>query len=256
MTKKSKIIFRNITAVTVMFIIVFLLFLIQQIQPMPPMDVKAEPTLTTTPKTTGLEITNTSRTDTVLVYLTLNSTSKFVNNVNGIFGITSTDTLQGNFYLDPLKTVSYTSTKPLSGNVSFHQPPTNCPYIGTTLYEFTLNNAGTVSKAQETVDISCVAGVSSRGQILLTKGAEWTDNVDKTPIKTIENLSLYHNTGISGVFPFGCTNCINTKGTPKCKATPTFATPNTKNLCNVQRSADSSGGIVRITYIEEVSSND
>jgi len=200
---------------------------------------------------TKLQVENTSASDTVKVYLTLNSGADFTNNVNGIFGISSKNKLQGSFNLLPGEIKTYTPKSAFSGNISFWDPPLNCPYPGTTLYEFTLNNEGTVTNAQETVDISCVAGVTSIGEISMTGGGSWTDNVTKGSINSIKNKEIYHNTGISGVFPFGCTNCTNTNGAPDCEGHPGYADPNNRNLCNVQRNADESGGTVCISYIRK-----
>jgi hypothetical protein len=202
---------------------------------------------------TTLSVANTNQNDTVLVYLTINASEGYVSDVNGIFGITSDNKTQGSFYLNPNDTLTYScpKDKAISGNISFWSPPLNCPYVGTTLYEFALNNEKIAVNSQETVDISCVAGVSSFGSISMSGGGDWTDNFNKAPITLIENDSLYKNTGISGVFPFGCTNCVNQEGAPDCEGRPAYATPNVNNICNVQRNAKNSGGTVVISYISK-----
>lgn len=199
---------------------------------------------------TTLEIHNESQTDTVLVYLTISPGKGFVSDVNGIFGISSTKKTQGAFYLDPGATVKYEyAGLAISGNISFWQAPVNCPYPGITLYEFTLNNKGTVKKAQETFDISCVAGVTTLGSITGKGGGAWTNGRGDTVV-TVQNGPLYTNTGLSGVFPYGCTGCIDTSGATKCKGSAAFAKPNKHNICNISRDASLSGGSVRITYID------
>lgn len=206
--------------------------------------------LKTDSNTTFLEVRNQHPTDTILTYLTLNGGDGFVSDVNGIFGITSTKDLQGSFYLLPNESKRYKSPEGLaiSGNISFGRPPQNCPYAGTTLYEFNLNNKLTGVNAQETIDISCVAGVTTIGEIIAGGGtSKWTDNHGKN-ITTIKNKCLYNNTGISGVFPYGCTNCVNTEGAADCKPRAAYATPNTLNICNVQRNAKKNGGTVVICY--------
>lgn len=205
------------------------------------------------PDITTLEVHNSNTTDSVLVYLTLGGGTGYVSDVNGIFNISSTKKLQGSFYLQPSETVTYIcpSSKGISGNVSFNNPPRNCPYVGTTLFEFTLNNASTIVNAQETVDISCVAGVDTYGKITMTGGGDWTDNVYNNNVTYIKNDSLYKNGNTSGVFPYGCTNCTNTNGVPVCDTHPDYATPNKKNLCNVERNAKSNGGTVRISFINK-----
>ncbi len=205
-------------------------------------------------QTTVLCIKNENPVDCVLVYLTLNTGKMYVSDVNGIFGIKSSKKSQGSFYLAPEDSVSYVSPKgkAINGNVSFWSPPLNCPYVGTTLFEFNLNNYRTSRYAQETVDISCMAGVSCFGSIDMSGGLlSWTDNVHPESVTHIQNDSLYKNTGISGVFPYGCTNCTNTDGAPVCSDNqPAFATPNKQNICNVQRYAKGSGGSVTISYLK------
>lgn len=204
------------------------------------------------PDATLLKVVNGSDQDTITVYLTLGVKDGYVDDVNGIFGISSTKKTQGSFILYPNDTVSYTSSKPFQANISFNAAPLNCPYPAPTLYEVVLNNCGTATNAQETVDISCVAGVSTIGSISMTGGGNWTDNVKSDSITKIQNQDVYHNTGLSGVFPYGCTNCVNTGGAPECDNSPDYATPNSEHLCTVQRNAKNSGGIVTITYLSTV----
>ena len=209
--------------------------------------------ITGSPERTTLKIKNLHDCDTVLVYLTLNDYGKkYIHNVNEVFGIKSGTKLQGSFKLAPNDSVEFTPIhKALSGNISFGTPPLNCPYPGITLFEFTLNNDGIEKNSQETVDISCVAGVTAYGLMELIGGGIWTDNLHSYAIDSIENNLLYHNTGISGVFPFGCTNCTNHKGAPNCKGRPIYGSPNMHKICNVQRNAKNSGGEVCISYLEK-----
>ena len=59
----------------------------------------------------------------------------------------------------------------------------------------------------------------------------------------------YDNGNISGIFPYGCTICIDSTGKQPCQ-TPA-AKPNTHNICLIQRVATSSGGMVVINYIKK-----
>lgn len=214
--------------------------------------VPADESIVDSKSTTVLTVKNQNPNDTVEVYLTLNGGDGYVSDVNGIFGITSSNDTQGSFYLLPKDSVTYTAPvgKAFSGNISFWSPPLNCPFEGTTLFEFTLNNSLIDSNSQETIDISCVAGVTCIGSFDLNGGGAWGDNYQSNDIKHFQNDSLYHNTGISGVFPYGCTNCINTEGAPVCNNSPSqFANPNLNKICNVQRNAKNSGGNVIISYI-------
>ncbi len=200
------------------------------------------------PKTTTICVKNSNPTDTVTVYLTLSAGTGWVSNVNGIFGIASTNLSQGCFYLAPNDSVIYVTpdTLALSGNISFGYPPLNCP-VGITLYEFTLNNASTVPYAQETVEISCVAGVSSIGRFKLSGGGKWSATTAYPNVTTIQNDSMGKNTGRAGVYPYGCTNCTNTAGMSNCITTPEAC--DTLNICNVQRNAGKNGGLVKIEFL-------
>ena len=195
--------------------------------------------------TTLLRIKN-SNPDTVLVYLTLSGGKGWVSDVNGIFGIVSTyNNLQGSFMLAPNDSLDYTTPDSLglSGNISFGYAPVNCP-VGITVYEFTLNNAGTVKYAQETAEISCVAGVNSLGKITLYEGGgKWEANPNYMDVREIHNDSIGKNSGLVGVFPYGCTNCTDTAGKPDCVTNP--EKPQSQSICNISRDANKSGGAVK-----------
>lgn len=197
---------------------------------------------------TTLQVYNSSN-DTILVYLTLDMNGiNWVEDVNGIFGITSKNKSQGAFQLLPKQIVSYQSKKAFSGNISFNNPPLNCPFPAPTLFEFCLNNKNTVSKSQETVDISCVYGVTSIGSITLNGGGVWNSGQNDT-VTYIQNDVLYKNTGRKGVYPYGCTTCIGRSGMLPCSNKKKYEKVNIKNICNVQRNSKNSGGIVKITYL-------
>lgn len=202
---------------------------------------------------TTLEIHNPT-VDTLTVYLTLDMNGEnWVQDVNGIFGIKSDKLSQGAFLLLPNEVVSYQSDKPFSGNISFNAPPLNCPFPAPTLFEFCLNNKNTVVDAQETVDISCVYGVTTIGSFTLEEGGIWNSGQNDT-VTYIKNDVLYKNTGRKGVFPYGCTTCIGRQGMVNCSNKKKYEKVNKKNICNVQRDSKNSGGIVRITYICDKSS--
>jgi hypothetical protein len=197
-----------------------------------------------------LKISNQSGKDSVLTYLTLGSDANFITDVHGIFGIKDTG-LQGSFYLlkDSVYTYTY-AAKGISGNISFGSPPINCKTDqwpnGVNLFEVTLNNAGTVSKAQETFDISNVAGANAIAEISGADGGAWIVNGDT--VKTIQNKEIYHNKGNYGVFPVGCDICTASKSPPKCKNPLEKAKPQSEHICNVSRNAKEAGGTVEIIF--------
>jgi hypothetical protein len=200
-------------------------------------------------ETTLIGVTNSSD-SAVTAYLTLNVGDNFVDNVNGIFGISSEKNLQGSFTLNPKDTLWYESSKIMSGNLTFNNPPLNCP-VGITQYEFTLNNFGSAPKAQETIDISCVAGVSTIGKFSVFGGGKWTNGVDTTSVTEFQNNVLDKNTNVTGVYPYGCTNCTFSHNPPKCVDTSKVK-PSDKPICNVQRSANESGGKVLVVYMSKI----
>jgi hypothetical protein len=199
---------------------------------------------------TTLEITNESSKDSVLTYLTLGADTNFVTDVNGIFG-SSGSGLMGYFWMvkDSVYTYDYTD-KGISGNISFGTSPLNCLSAnfptGVNLFEFTLNNEGINDKAQETIDISNVAGVNALGKFNVTD-TNWIANGKK--VTGFYNDTLYGNLGLVGVYPFKCDTCTGSKKPPTCLNSTKTATPQLYPTCNVSRSAKLSGGIVRITFL-------
>lgn len=196
---------------------------------------------------TKLMVRNLSN-DSIQVYLTLGGGAGYVDSVNGIFGITDNQSLQGSFYLSANDSVMYDNPTPISGNISFGIAPSNCTSVN--LFEFCLNNSSLDSVApnqMESVDISCISGVNVYGEMELKGGGKWTDNHKDTNATKIVNKEKYHNSNISGIFPYGCTICIDTTGKQACQ-TPA-ATPDTTSICVIQRNATGSGGMVIINYL-------
>ena len=202
-------------------------------------------------KRTTLEILNTSEHDSVLTYLTIGSDTNFVTDVNGIFGINDSG-LQGSFWLvkDSLYTYEF-NNKGLSGNFSFDTVPLNCPAgtfkTGTNLFEVTINNYGTVSKAQETIDISNVAGVNAMCRYSMVGGGTWIAGGDS--VSSFGNSSIYNNVDSVGVFPFGCDNCTSSVKPPKCIDTLKISKPQPRHICNVSRNSKESGGTIRLSFM-------
>lgn len=195
---------------------------------------------------TCLVIKNNTK-DSAMVFLTLSGyppsdTAKYVQNVNGIFGIVDTG-LVGAFYLGAGDSVSYTSKKWLSGNICFGSQPLNCSNglwpMGVNLFEFNLNCG------QESIDISTMAGANSIMKVNLIGGPVWVADTFMD-VRVIENSIRYKNTGRVGVYPFGCTGCTDTIGKQFCQ-TPA-ETPNTIPICNPTRAKGVNGGIVKVEF--------
>ena len=195
---------------------------------------------------TGFEVVNSTK-DSVQMFLTINSPadSTWVQSVDGIFGIPTGSGLQGSVWLEPNESLSYTPTLQFSGNVAFGTGPQNCPSnswpTGVNIFEWSTN---VPEGFNEGLDLSCIAGANCIMHIDLIGGPDWLANGKS--VRTIENKFIGGNTGIYGVFPYGCTNCINTNGKDPCQ-TPN-ETPNTEKICTPTRAADQKGGKIRITF--------
>jgi len=195
---------------------------------------------------TELTLVNNTK-DSLLVYLTLSgypaSDTIHVKNVNGIFGITGSG-LVGSFYLAAKDSVSYTSMLWFSGNVSFGGQPINCFTAtwptGVNPFEFNLNNN------QESIDISAMGGVNCLLSIDLIGGPAWQASPSYPDVRYFYNDSMWKNSGLIGVYPYGCTNCTNTEGKQACQ-TPNEQ-PNSKPICTPTRAADVHGGRVVVIF--------
>jgi hypothetical protein len=206
-----------------------------------------EPVIIPAQKTELTLVNNTK--DSLLVFLTLSGypvadSATYVQNVNGIFGCTQTG-LVGSFYINPKDSVSYTSAKWFSGNVSFGAQPLNCFTTawptGVNPFEFNINNG------QESIDISAMGGVNCLLQVDLVGGPQWQASPSYPNVRYFYNDSMWKNSELIGVYPYGCTNCTNTQGKQTCQ-TPNEQ-PNSKPICTPTRSAGVHGGLIRVTFL-------
>jgi hypothetical protein len=199
-------------------------------------------------RNTELKLVNSSD-DTVLVYTTLSGYAgkekkEFVQDVNGIFGMQQMG-LVGSFNLAPNDSVSYISKLKFSGNLSFGTQPLNCPDSiwrqGVNLFEFNVN------EPQESIDISCIAGVNCILRADLMGGPNWMATNSFPDVRYMQNDSIYKNTNLVGVFPYGCTNCINTEGKQDCQSPS--ETPDSTRICNPTRAKNKRGGTIRVNFM-------
>lgn len=203
---------------------------------------------------TALKIRNDSP-SAVTAYITLGATPGCVQDVADISGvlITKMYPLMGYFSLPA--GVTYTLFAPegmgFNGNFSFSTPPLNCPTAefpnGVNLAEFIINNGFQGPYAQETIDISCVAGVNCL-IVLEVNMPGWTTNAGKTAVLNIANGAKLDNTNRPGVFPYGCDNCTSSDNPPGCVGKqPQYA--NKDPICNVQRPGPlNQGGSLTVVY--------
>lgn len=184
--------------------------------------------------------------DTVTVFLTLSGQAdknKYVQTVNGIFGIKDTG-LVGAFYLAGGDSVSYQSLKYFSGNIAFGAQPVNCPdsllKTGINIFEFNLN------EPQESIDISTIAGVNCFMAVELIGGPEWAASPSYPDVRSFSNDSIYKNTDRVGVYPYGCTTCTDTTGKQACQNPA--EKPSSGPICNPTRAKDKRGGTVKLIF--------
>lgn len=184
------------------------------------------------PSTTSVTVVN-NYSDPVVVFCTLGVVSGCVTDVKTIFPTmeynSPADHTIGFTTLNPNQSLTCNLASCYSGSFSFGSVRINCSTdkfpAGQNLAEFIVNNSFQGSFAQETIDISCVAGVNCKLRWSMDGGQnEWQTTTDTrttpattTVVKSItNNPSLYGNLNINGVFPFGCTNCGNNLGVPCC----------------------------------------
>lgn len=203
-------------------------------------------------------IVKNSSTKVVTVWLTIGVPySMYVNDVYLIFGIQQHG-LVGTFELQPDENRSYTSLTGFSGNLSFNTPPQNCPDdrikypMGISFFEFCINNwmQPDGKNPQETVDISCVSGISCSLECTVG-GMTWNASTLYPDIKFFANAPWGKNTGLPGVFPVGCDVCVKIVDPGRCSSNHVpYEKPNTYNICTVQRNAVQYGdkGTVFINY--------
>lgn len=207
--------------------------------------------------TTILELKNDTD-EAVQVYLTLGATPGCIQNVADIpFVTNAVHPLQGWFTLAAGGLIAYAPPRGfgLNGNFAFGTPPINCPTDafpnGVNLAEFILDNAFQGAGAQETIDISAVAGVNAKLEFSMRGGGDWNAGPTEPKVIEFENKDLDDNCGQVGVFPYGCDNCTESVSPPQCDdspAPPPYGSCQTAAICNVQREASSAGGIVLVKF--------
>ena len=205
---------------------------------------------------TLMQIKNDSK-DSVLVYVTLGTTWGCLQNVLLVPYVTDTVPgqrgLQGTFILAPGdSTISWApDTLGYNGVISFNHAPDNCPapsYTnGLNQFEFIINNSFQPGSPQETVDISCVHGVNCVIRVKLETESSWNAGPSFPSIQGFANTMDKNQIGTPGIYPYGCDTCTASKSPPSCIPLPQPAQKN--KICNVQRDACLSGGIVYVIYL-------
>lgn len=200
---------------------------------------------------TNLSIKNSSKQDSVLVYVTLQAP----NSVVGLFGITDTigSCSKGTFYA--YKDSTYTSdiSGPLEGVViSFVGDNLPCQVAVTQGFPFGINIFEcSINTPFEVFDISTEDGVNSILRTSVTDTVNWStgDGDFQENFRSTTNLfPIEKNLNIAGVFPYRCTDCIDlgTAIPRNCFNLPD--TCNTNRICQVART-NNNGGTILIEYV-------
>lgn len=203
---------------------------------------------------TQIQIFNTTNSATT-VWITLGATEGCLHQVDSIPFITnSNDSLVGSFILAAHdSTIAYCPTLlGFNGNICFNTQPLNCASEqfpnGTNPFEFIINNSFQAGNPQETIDISCVAGVNSFIHVGLSGGSSWNASSAYPGIQDFSNSDIKHNSGRAGVYPFSCDSCTTMYQPPSCDTVPTDKQK--QQICNVQRNAKGSkGGLIKVVYM-------
>lgn len=190
----------------------------------------------------------------ITVWLTLGAVPGCLQDVSLVPWIQNVlNPLVGSFVLDAGDSVNPYAPDGLGfdGNLSFGTQPLNCPTAefpnGVNIFEFIINNEFQSGTPQETVDISCVAGVNCTLMASLG-GKNWNAGVTQPRVRTIGNGESGSNTGRIGVYPIGCDICTGSQNPPSCPNPPTYENPQAAAICNVQRDAVNQGGLVIVDY--------
>lgn len=204
---------------------------------------------------TKLKIRNASKKNAVTVWITLGATPGCLQDITKIPFVTNFQgTMVGSFVLPPnASTPEYAPDKMgFNANISFNAQPQNCPDglfpHGVNLFEFIINNAFQGAAAQETVDISCVAGINCAIGALLG-GPTWNAGPTQPRVTRIENGKHGTNTGRVGVYPVGCDDCTASVSPPVCPHPLKKERPQVAAICNVQRPASKNGGLIEVCFL-------
>lgn len=193
---------------------------------------------------TTVKLTNQTNED-VKTHITLGATEGCVQDVTTLvfsdpsIVVISEYPLKG-YFIHKAKTSVYVSAPDemgFNGNVSFNTEPQNCkshdlPW-GMNVAEFIVNNSFQASNGQETVDNSCLAGANAVIKFKLSAD-DWSTNGGQILVKEIVNGMWDKNTGLIGVYPYGCDDCTASVAPPECVGLhPKFVQK--EPICNVQR---------------------
>lgn len=189
----------------------------------------------------------------VTVWVTLGATPGCLQDVTKIPFVTSGSGLVGSFTLAAGDSTSIYAPDSVgfNGVFSFNYQPSNCPDSlypnGINQYEFIVNNAFQPGNPQESINISCVHGVNCVIRVdMLTLNA-FNAGPTVPSISSFANSMDKNQLGQPGVYPYACTHCTDYIGAPKCIPVPQPVS--TEQICQIQRDAKLSGGLIKVIYL-------
>ncbi len=191
--------------------------------------------------------------DSVLVWVTLGATPGCLQDVTKIPFVTSGSGLVGSFYLAAGdSTIWYApDSVGFNGVFSFNYQPDNCPAPtypnGINQYEFIVNNAFQAGQPQESINISCVHGVNCVIRVDIITSNPFNAGSKVPVVESFANTLDRNQLGIPGVYPYACTHCTDYIGAPGCISTPQPVSK--EQICQVQRPANQSGGMIKVIYL-------
>lgn len=219
------------------------------LQPKP----EPEPTPATNTGITYHKIYN-HTSDSVLVWVTLGATWGCLQDVTEIPFVTSGSGLVGSFILAPFdSTQAYApDTLGFNGVFSFNGQPSNCPDstlypTGINQYEFIVNNSFQPGSPQESINISAVHGVNCVIRVDMITTNPFNAGPTIPTISSFANSMDRNQLGQPGVYPYACTHCTDYIGAPVCISLPQPVSK--EQICQVQRPANQSGGLIKVLYL-------
>jgi hypothetical protein len=199
---------------------------------------------------TNIIIKNSSKQDSILVYITLQAP----NRVFGLFGITDTiSASKGTFYAYRDSSYASNDTNALFGvvvsfigdNMPCQQAVDSGFTTGINIFECSVN------MNSECFDMSCEDGMNAMLRVSVSDTLNWKsgDGSHILTFKKAENVfPLRNNVNIPGVFPYRCTDCIDLgKAIPK-NCFDLRDTCSTYRTCQIARTG-LKGGYLTIEYL-------
>jgi hypothetical protein len=202
---------------------------------------------------TNLVVKNSSKEDSVLVFLTIQAP----NSVVGMFGMTADDTLnccsQGTFLA--YKDSSYSSNVSTTVNgivLSFAGVSGPCAQTIAAGFPTGINVfEGSINTPFESFDISIEDGMNAMMKVSVTDLVNWHygDGAQYSTFDSVKTVfPIRNNVNLPGIFPYLCTNCIN-----EVAPIPQNCL-NLKDSCSIYTTCQTSrtyknGGIILLEYL-------